>query len=127
MVSRVGHLGSHVTLLHRRENNTYDRPKSKLLALQTLLITLLPMRFVDHAYFGWVSEVGSLISRDPLAAARIRSRVTLDRVGKKIWWRSDERLDHHAQLEEFLVNSDQFNLKEEKQRSQGHWIYWTLH
>ena len=36
------------------------------------------MRIADHAYFGWESEVGSPISRDPFAAARIRHRVPLD-------------------------------------------------
>ena len=36
------------------------------------------MEIVDYAYFGWESEVGSPISRDPFAAARIRPRVPLD-------------------------------------------------
>ena len=71
------------------------------------------MRIVDHAYFGWESEVGSPISRDPFAAAQIRPRVPLDACllwgQKKLWWRVDV----------FLVNSDQSSLKRGKTKDNG--------
>ena len=60
------------------------------------------MRIMDHAYFGWESDVVSPISRDPFAAAQIRPRVPLDAgllLGDKKNLAieiSDERLDQYT-------------------------------
>ena len=82
------------------------------------------MRIVDCAYFGWELEVGSSISRDLFVAARIRPRVLLDagllRVRKKIWWRSDERLDHHSWTYFWSILTNQVR-KGVKQRTMDLW------
>lgn len=77
--------------------------------LTDIILNYPCMRIVDHACFGWESDVGSPISRGLFAAAQIRTRVPL--VADLLWgdkkfrWKSDERLDHNSRRY-FGGNSD---------------------